>query len=47
MADVQICFCPVFRDEHLTMLEGVHSARINVQIWVELLHGHFETTSYE
>jgi hypothetical protein len=36
--DVQVRLGAVVGDEHLTVLEGVHGARIDVQIRVQLLH---------
>jgi hypothetical protein len=39
VADVQVSFRPVVGDEHLAVLEGVHRARIDVQVRIELLHG--------
>jgi len=36
--DVEIGFRAVVGHEHLTVLEGVHRARVDVEIGVELLH---------
>ena len=38
VADVQVGLGAVVGDEHLTVLEGVHGARVDVQVRVELLH---------
>ncbi|CAM5276705.1 hypothetical protein SVIOM342S_05427 [Streptomyces violaceorubidus] len=38
MADVQVGLGAVVGDEHLTVLEGVHRAGVDVQVRVELLH---------
>ena len=38
VADVQVGLGAVVGDEHLTVLEGVHRARVDVQVRVELLH---------
>ena len=38
MADVQVGLGAVVGDEHLTVLERVHRARVDVQVRVELLH---------
>ena len=40
MTDVEIGLGAVVGDENLAVLEGVHGARIHVQVWIELLHGH-------
>ena len=47
MPDVQIGLGAVIRDEHLTVLEGVHRARIHVQVGIELLHRHPEPAGSE
>ena len=44
MPQVQVGFRAVFGDEDLAVLEGVHGARIHVEIRIELLHSHFQTT---
>jgi hypothetical protein len=38
VADVEIGLGAVFRDEHLSVLERAHRARVDVQVRVELLH---------
>src|SRR5207249_10465260 len=38
MAEVEVGFGPVVRHEHLAVLERVHRPRIDVDIWIELLH---------
>ena len=40
VSDVQIGLGAVLGDEHLTVLERVHGARVHVEIRVELLHRH-------
>ena len=40
VAHVQVGLGAVLGDEDLAVLEGVHGARIDIQIGVELLHGH-------
>ena len=42
MAQVQVGLRPVLGNEHLPVLIGVHSARVNVQVGVELLEGHLQ-----
>ena len=39
MAQVQIGFGPVFGDENLAVLEGIHGAGIDVDVRVQLLKG--------
>ena len=41
VAEIQIALVAVFGDEHLAVLEGAHGARVNVQVRIHLLHGHF------
>ena len=43
VADVQVGLGAVVGDEHLAVLERVHRPRVDVQVGVELLHGHAET----
>ena len=38
VADVEIGLGAVLGDEHLTVLEGVHRAGVDVQIRIQLLH---------
>jgi hypothetical protein len=40
VAYVKVGLGAVVGDEHLPVLERVHGARIDVQVGVELLHGH-------
>ena len=47
VTEVQVGFCAVFGDEDLAVLEGVHGARIHVEVGIELLHSHFQTTRGE
>ena len=47
MADVEIGFRTVIRDEHLAVLERVHRAWVDIQIRVELLHRDAKPTRFE
>ena len=47
MADVQVRFGAVVGDEDLTMLERVHRPGIHIEVGVELLHRHPDTTGAE
>ncbi len=40
VTDVEVGLGAVLGDEHLTVLEGVHRARIDVEIRIQFLHGH-------
>ncbi len=40
VAKVKVGFPAIFCDEDLAMLEGVHRARVDVDVGVELLHRH-------
>lgn len=46
MAQVQVGLRPVLGNEHLPVLIGVHSARVNVQVGVELLEGHLQPRAF-
>ena len=39
MPDVEVGLGAVLGDEHLTVLERVHGAGVDVEVGVELLHG--------
>ena len=39
MTNVEIGLRSILGDEHLAVLKRVHRAGIDVEIWVELLHG--------
>ena len=43
VADIQVGFRAVFRDENLTVLEGIHGSRIDIDVGIELLHGNAQT----
>ena len=47
VADVQVGLGTVLGDEHLTVLERIHRARIDVEVGVQLLHRDLEPTSLE
>ena len=47
VAQIQIGLGAVFRDEYLAVLNGIHSARVYVEIRVELLHGDLESPGLE
>ncbi|CAB4906913.1 unannotated protein [freshwater metagenome] len=47
VADIEVCFGPVIGNEHFTMLERVHGARIDVEVGVEFLHHDAQTASCE
>ena len=47
VTEIQIGFRSIIRYEHFTVLNRVHGSRINVDIWIELLHGDFVATRFE
>ena len=40
MAEIEVRFSAVVRDENLSVLEGVHGAGINVDVGIQFLNGH-------
>src|SRR5215207_2691676 len=42
VTEVEVCFSAVIEDIHLSVLVWTHCARVNIDVRVELLHGHFE-----
>ena len=47
MTQVKVALVAVVGNEHLTMLERAHGARIHVQVGIHLLHGYFVSTGFE
>jgi hypothetical protein len=47
MTKVKVRLAAVVRDENFPVLVGVHRARINVDVRIQFLHGHTETTQLE
>ena len=47
MAEVEIGFATIVGDEHLSVLERIHRARINVEVRIQLLHGDAQTTTLQ
>ena len=47
VADVEIGLRTIVGDEHLSVLEGVHRARVDIEIGVELLHGDAQSARLE
>jgi hypothetical protein len=47
VTEVEVGLAPVVGDEHLTVFERVHGARIDVEVRIELLHGDAKTTLLE
>ena len=47
VTEIQIGFRAVLRDVHLAVLERAHRARVNVDVWVELLCCDLETAGFE
>ena len=47
MSKIEICLSTIIGNEYLTVLDRVHGSRINVDIWVKLLHSDFVATSLQ
>src|SRR5207244_10285845 len=47
VAEVEVGLSPVVKDEHLAVLEGVHGARVDVDVRVQLLEGDLEAPGLE
>src|SRR5690606_17548912 len=47
VADVQVGLGAVVGDEHLTVLERVHRARVDIEVGVQLLHHHTQAAGLE
>ena len=40
MTQVEIAFMAIVGHEDLAVLEGAHGARVDIEVWIHLLHGH-------
>ena len=47
MAKVQIRFGSVLCDVHLSMLEGAHGPRVNIDVRVQFLRDHLQTAGFQ
>ena len=47
VTEIEIGFTAVIGDEHFAVFEGIHGARVDVDVRIELLHGHTQTTQFE
>jgi uncharacterized protein (DUF779 family) len=47
MPQVEVGFGAVIQNEHFSVLVGAHCAGVYVDVWVELLHRHFEPALFE
>ena len=47
MSQIQVCLCTIVFYKNFSVLNRVHGSRINVDIWIELLHGDFVATRFE
>ena len=47
MAEVEVGFGAVVGNEHFTVLEGVQRTRVDIEVGVELLHGHGKAASLQ
>jgi hypothetical protein len=46
VAQIEIGLSPVISDEDFTMLKRVHSAGVDVDIWVQLLNGYPQPSAF-
>ena len=46
MSQVQVGLRAILRDEYFAVLDRVHGAGININIWIEFLHGYFITSCF-
>jgi len=47
MAHIQIGLGPVVGDKHLPMLKGIHGARIDIDVRIELLKGDRQAPAFQ
>ena len=47
VSQIEVCFCTVFGDVDFSVLEGIHSTWVNVQVWIQFLHSDGEATGNE
>ena len=47
MSEIKICLRPVIGNKDLAVLIWIHSTRINIEIWVELLHRYTYAPAFE
>ena len=47
MAEIEVGFGAVVGDEHFAVLEGVHGARIHIDVGIELEHGNIDSPGFE
>ena len=47
MSQIQVCLCTVICYKNFSMLNRVHGSRVNVDIWIKLLHGYLVSSRLE
>ena len=47
VSQIQICLCTVICYKDFSVLNRVHSSRININIRIKLLHGHLVTSRFQ
>ncbi len=47
VTQIEVRFCAVIEHVHLAMLIRRHRARVHVNVWVQFLNRHFESTLFE
>ena len=38
MTEIEVCLCPVFRDENFAVLVRAHRTWVDVQVWVKFYY---------
>ena len=47
MSKVKICLCTVIGYKNLSMLNGIHSSRVNIDVGIKFLHGHLIPSGFQ
>ena len=47
MTKIQVCFCSVFCNEYFSVLDGIHSSRVYIDIGIKFLHGHLTSSGFQ
>ena len=47
MSEIQVCFGTIISDENFSVLIWIHCTRVNIQVWIEFLHGDKVTAGFQ
>ena len=47
MSKIKVCLCTVIGYKNLSMLNGVHSSRVNINVGIKFLHGHLIPSGFQ